>query len=203
AARPGPGRGPTARGRPPSASGPYRGGRDPGGGSPDRRFEGPSPPREAIGRRGPSAWSSCRHRCVRPARPCRRRAARRTRPSGSHGRRPPARVREPAAWPDHYGPPDAMIGRSADTGGNAMSSTDALRDAFVERLFQSAVATMDVFTVYLGDRLGLYRTLSDGGPLTPGELAERAGIDARYAREWLAPPPARATPAHHPPPPPA
>jgi 2-polyprenyl-3-methyl-5-hydroxy-6-metoxy-1,4-benzoquinol methylase len=66
-----------------------------------------------------------------------------------------------------------------------MTSTDALRDGFVERLFQSAVATMDVFTVYLGDRLGLYRTLADAGPLTPGELAERAGINARYAREWL------------------
>jgi 2-polyprenyl-3-methyl-5-hydroxy-6-metoxy-1,4-benzoquinol methylase len=66
-----------------------------------------------------------------------------------------------------------------------MTSTDTLRDAFVERLFQSVVGTMDVFTIYLGDRLGLYRTLSDGGPLTPGELAERAGINARYAREWL------------------
>ncbi len=66
-----------------------------------------------------------------------------------------------------------------------MTSTDALRDAFVERLFQSAVATMDVFTVHLGDRLGLYRALAEAGPLTPGELAERAGINARYAREWL------------------
>jgi 2-polyprenyl-3-methyl-5-hydroxy-6-metoxy-1,4-benzoquinol methylase len=66
-----------------------------------------------------------------------------------------------------------------------MTSTDELRDAFVERLFQSAVATMDVFTVHLGDRLGLYRTLADAGAMTAGELAERAGINARYAREWL------------------
>jgi 2-polyprenyl-3-methyl-5-hydroxy-6-metoxy-1,4-benzoquinol methylase len=66
-----------------------------------------------------------------------------------------------------------------------MTRTDELRDAFVERLFQSAVATMDVFTVHLGDRLGLYRALADAGPLTPGELADRAGINARYAREWL------------------
>jgi 2-polyprenyl-3-methyl-5-hydroxy-6-metoxy-1,4-benzoquinol methylase len=66
-----------------------------------------------------------------------------------------------------------------------MTSIDALRDAFVERLFLSAVATMDVFTVHLGDRLGLYRALADAGPLTSVELAERAGINARYAREWL------------------
>ena len=66
-----------------------------------------------------------------------------------------------------------------------MTSTDHVRDAFVERLFASALGTMDVFTVYLGDRLGLYRMLAAHGPLTAGELAERAGVYARYAREWL------------------
>jgi 2-polyprenyl-3-methyl-5-hydroxy-6-metoxy-1,4-benzoquinol methylase len=66
-----------------------------------------------------------------------------------------------------------------------MTSTDQVRDSFVERLFGSALGTMDVFTVYLGDRLGLYRVLAECGPLTPGELAARAGINARYAREWL------------------
>ena len=43
----------------------------------------------------------------------------------------------------------------------------------------------DVMAVYLGDRLGLYRVLDDGGPATSAELASRAGIDERYAREWL------------------
>ena len=66
-----------------------------------------------------------------------------------------------------------------------MADTDQIRDAFVERLFGSALGTMDVFTVYLGDRLGLYRALAQHGSLTPGELAQRAGINARYAREWL------------------
>jgi 2-polyprenyl-3-methyl-5-hydroxy-6-metoxy-1,4-benzoquinol methylase len=66
-----------------------------------------------------------------------------------------------------------------------MTSTDQVRDAFVERLFTSALGTMDVFTVHLGDRLGLYRALADQGPLTAGELAARAGINGRYAREWL------------------
>jgi 2-polyprenyl-3-methyl-5-hydroxy-6-metoxy-1,4-benzoquinol methylase len=66
-----------------------------------------------------------------------------------------------------------------------VSSTGEVRDAFVERLFASALGTMDVFTVYLGDRLGLYRILAERGPLTAGELADAADIYGRYAREWL------------------
>ena len=66
-----------------------------------------------------------------------------------------------------------------------MTSTDQARDAFVERLFDAAVGTMDVFTVYLGDRLGLYRALAEAGPLTAGDLAAHAGMNSRYAREWL------------------
>src|SRR5919201_6478688 len=67
---------------------------------------------------------------------------------------------------------------------SATSST-ASRDALVERLLQAAIATFDLYGVYLGDRLGLYRALADRGPSTAGELAHAAGIHARYAREWL------------------
>jgi 2-polyprenyl-3-methyl-5-hydroxy-6-metoxy-1,4-benzoquinol methylase len=66
-----------------------------------------------------------------------------------------------------------------------MIHADEAREAFSERLFEATIATMDVFSVYLGDRLGLYRVLSERGPLTATELAEAAGMDARYAREWL------------------
>jgi 2-polyprenyl-3-methyl-5-hydroxy-6-metoxy-1,4-benzoquinol methylase len=58
-------------------------------------------------------------------------------------------------------------------------------EAFAERLFQSSLGTVEVMSVYLGDRLGWYRALADGGPATPDELVERAGGSARYAREWL------------------
>jgi Methyltransferase domain/Rv2258c-like winged HTH domain len=37
----------------------------------------------------------------------------------------------------------------------------------------------------IGDRLGLFRALDEGGPATSAELAERAGVAERYAREWL------------------
>jgi len=59
------------------------------------------------------------------------------------------------------------------------------RDAFADRLFESALGFLDVVTVYIGDRLGLYRTLADSGPLTPAELASITATDERYVREWL------------------
>ncbi|MCZ2857541.1 class I SAM-dependent methyltransferase [Blastococcus sp. VKM Ac-2987] len=55
----------------------------------------------------------------------------------------------------------------------------------VERLFAAVLATLDVQTAYLGDRLGYYRALADGGPQTPAELAARCGTAERYTREWL------------------
>ena len=39
--------------------------------------------------------------------------------------------------------------------------------------------------VYVGDRLGLYRGLNEIQPATAAELAARAAINVRYAREWL------------------
>jgi SAM-dependent methyltransferase len=64
-------------------------------------------------------------------------------------------------------------------------TAEGRRDALVERIFGAAVATFDLFGVYLGDRLGLYRALADRGPLTASGLAEAARVDERYAREWL------------------
>jgi len=64
-------------------------------------------------------------------------------------------------------------------------SLTAKREALVERLFESALNTMELCCVYLGDRLGLYRALRDRGPLTSAELAAAASIHERYAREWL------------------
>jgi hypothetical protein len=64
-------------------------------------------------------------------------------------------------------------------------SADERRDALVERLFAATVNAWDVFAVYVGDRLGLYRILAAGGPLTSAELAEASGCHERYVREWL------------------
>ncbi|HKF29833.1 MAG TPA: methyltransferase domain-containing protein [Candidatus Binataceae bacterium] len=39
---------------------------------------------------------------------------------------------------------------------------------------------------YIGDRLGIFKSLADGVPLSSVELAEKTGLDERYLREWLA-----------------
>jgi 2-polyprenyl-3-methyl-5-hydroxy-6-metoxy-1,4-benzoquinol methylase len=53
-----------------------------------------------------------------------------------------------------------------------------------ERLVEATTATLELFGVYLGRRLGLYGALR-GRALTSGELAQAAGVAERYAREWL------------------
>jgi 2-polyprenyl-3-methyl-5-hydroxy-6-metoxy-1,4-benzoquinol methylase len=73
-----------------------------------------------------------------------------------------------------------------DTAAGATAATpEKTADALVGRLFEATIGMFDVLTVYLGDRLGLYRALHEGGPATTTDLAKRAGIDERYAREWL------------------
>jgi len=62
---------------------------------------------------------------------------------------------------------------------------EARRDELAGRLAGAVLATLDLQAVYVGDRLGLYRALEDGGPATAPELAARSGIHPRYAREWL------------------
>jgi len=39
--------------------------------------------------------------------------------------------------------------------------------------------------VLIGDKLGLYKAMADGVPITPAQLAERTGCRERYLREWL------------------
>jgi 2-polyprenyl-3-methyl-5-hydroxy-6-metoxy-1,4-benzoquinol methylase len=54
-----------------------------------------------------------------------------------------------------------------------------------QRLMDHTIGSLELLAVHLGRRLGLYELLDRQGPLSPPDLAGRAGIDARYAREWL------------------
>ena len=58
-------------------------------------------------------------------------------------------------------------------------------EELVGRLLESAIGAMDLFSVYLGEQLGYYRSLADGGPANSIELAARTATHERYAREWL------------------
>src|SRR5215469_3828527 len=55
----------------------------------------------------------------------------------------------------------------------------------VHRLLGAMTGAATTAMVAVGDQLGLYRALADGGPATPDELAARTGTAARYLREWL------------------
>ncbi|SOD98111.1 class I SAM-dependent methyltransferase [Blastococcus haudaquaticus] len=57
---------------------------------------------------------------------------------------------------------------------------------FVVRAVDEVGASLNTALVVMGDALGYYRTMADGAPVTPPELAERTGTDEHYAREWLA-----------------
>jgi 2-polyprenyl-3-methyl-5-hydroxy-6-metoxy-1,4-benzoquinol methylase len=54
-----------------------------------------------------------------------------------------------------------------------------------DRLFRDALGALDLFTIYLGERLGFYGSLAREGPATSTELAARTGTTERYVREWL------------------
>ena len=58
-------------------------------------------------------------------------------------------------------------------------------EAFVGRLFEATLGTMDLLAIHLGSKLGYYRALAEAGPATPAELAARTHTAERYTREWL------------------
>ena len=57
--------------------------------------------------------------------------------------------------------------------------------ALVERLEAATLGMLELASVHIGNRLGLYRALADGGAATPRALAARTGTTERYVREWL------------------
>ncbi len=61
---------------------------------------------------------------------------------------------------------------------------DAL-NALLGRAVQDMGAAMQAPLILIGDKLGLYRAMGDGVPVTPAELAKKTGTAERYVREWL------------------
>ena len=57
--------------------------------------------------------------------------------------------------------------------------------AFMDRTLGDAAGLFACVMAILGDRLGLFAALADGTPTSADELARRAGVDRRYALEWL------------------
>jgi 2-polyprenyl-3-methyl-5-hydroxy-6-metoxy-1,4-benzoquinol methylase len=58
-------------------------------------------------------------------------------------------------------------------------------DTLVGRLLGELSAGYGGVMVSIGHKLGLYRAMAGGGPLSSHEIARRSGCSERYVREWL------------------
>jgi 2-polyprenyl-3-methyl-5-hydroxy-6-metoxy-1,4-benzoquinol methylase len=57
--------------------------------------------------------------------------------------------------------------------------------AFLGKVVGDFGAALSASLVYIGQKLGLYKALAAGNPVTPAELATRTATNERYIREWL------------------
>jgi 2-polyprenyl-3-methyl-5-hydroxy-6-metoxy-1,4-benzoquinol methylase len=68
-------------------------------------------------------------------------------------------------------------------------STTGIDEAKLEQFMGQFVgdlgAALTAPLVTIGDKLGLYKAMADGEPVSPAQLAERTGCRERYIREWL------------------
>ena len=57
--------------------------------------------------------------------------------------------------------------------------------AFTRQVSNSVTGGLNCALSFMGEQLGLYRALADGGQTTSAGLAERANLSERWVREWL------------------
>src|SRR2546427_11650679 len=58
---------------------------------------------------------------------------------------------------------------------------------FMAKILSDFGGAASSILVYIGDKLGLYKAMSDfGKPITSQELASHTGTSERYIREWRA-----------------
>src|SRR5579872_1586256 len=58
-------------------------------------------------------------------------------------------------------------------------------NAFLGQVIGELGATVNAGLIVIGERLGLYKAMADGEPVSSSELAEKTGTAERYIREWL------------------
>lgn len=62
---------------------------------------------------------------------------------------------------------------------------EAKQRAFVRKALGDISGTNAVIMAAIGDRLGLFKAMDNGAPTNSQELASQAGVNERYAKEWL------------------
>lgn len=68
---------------------------------------------------------------------------------------------------------------------NPSTFSQAKAEAFAGKAISDASSATVTMMAYLGDRLNLFKTMAQSGPVTGEELAAQANVNARYAQEWL------------------
>jgi hypothetical protein len=58
-------------------------------------------------------------------------------------------------------------------------------EQFAARIVDDTNTAYFVAAAYIGDRLGLFKTMAGAGPMTAKQLAEKTGFNERYLLEWL------------------
>jgi SAM-dependent methyltransferase len=58
-------------------------------------------------------------------------------------------------------------------------------NAFLGKAVVDIGATLHAGLVVIGEKLGLYKALAEGGPMLPADLAKKTSTTERYVREWL------------------
>src|SRR5918996_3461639 len=81
--------------------------------------------------------------------------------------------------------PATIEPETTELGFETNPAPDGRADALVERLFGGLLGGMELLSVEIGRRLGLYDALRRHGPVGYDEFAACTGVAARYAREWL------------------
>jgi SAM-dependent methyltransferase len=62
---------------------------------------------------------------------------------------------------------------------------DGKMQALLGHVVEDFGASLSASLVWIGQELGLYRALAEGGPMTAAQLAAKTGTHERYIREWL------------------
>jgi 2-polyprenyl-3-methyl-5-hydroxy-6-metoxy-1,4-benzoquinol methylase len=68
---------------------------------------------------------------------------------------------------------------------SAAGIDEAKLEQFMGQFVQDLGAAITAPLVLIGDKLGLYKAMADGEPVTAAELAQRTDCHERYIREWL------------------
>ncbi len=69
---------------------------------------------------------------------------------------------------------------------NSNQIDEQLLNNFMLKAVGDVASSMSAMLTILGERLGLYKALTESGPLTSEDLAIKTSTHERYVREWLA-----------------